>query len=147
MMKTQIGITLISLVVYITVFMIVISILTTVSNYFHKNVNSLQKPLGSVTGYNQFHMFFVNDAKKNHSATITENGTKLEFEDGTVYVYASQKLFRNNIEIVDKIRSLKFTLSSTNEGDVKKNIVNVQMTFTNDARVTKDSIDYVLKYW
>ena len=147
MMKTQKGVTLTSLVVYMTVFMIVIAILTTISRYYYKNVHELQKPLDTATGYNQFHMFFVNDTKKNSYAEVTENGTKLEFEDGTTYVYSSRKIFRNNIEIVDNIANLKFTLSSTNEGDIMKNIVNVQMMFESDARLTQGGIDYVLKYW
>lgn len=150
MIKTQKGVTLTSLVIYITVFMIVLAIIATISHYFYGNVTELQRPLGSATEYNKFQMFFANDTKKNKSADVSEDGAKLVFEDGTTYYYSSKKLYRNNIEIVKNIENLTFQLSTTSVGDVTKKIVNVKLSFTQDSRVSQEEnngTDYVLKYW
>lgn len=145
-MKSQKGITLISLVIYISIFMIVIAVMTTITNYFYKNVTEIKEPLKYVTEINKFSMFFVNDVKNNASTTsVTENS--VTFEDGTRYVYNTGKIYRNDVEIAKNIKQLKFSSSIYTVGKVNKNIINVQMILGSGSNQVTRDIDFVLRYW
>ena len=64
-MKTEKGVTLTALVAYISVFMIIISMVTAISAHFYKNVAKVESAPKYVTEFNKFSMFFVADVKKN----------------------------------------------------------------------------------
>lgn len=159
-MKSQKGITLSTLVLYITIFLIVIAVMTTITDYFYKNVREIKEPLTYIAEFNKFSMFFINDVKNNKSFMIedeysetSESGTKyyyaITFEDGTKYMYSEGKIYRNAVEIAKNISQLRFTdLSGVVDGN-QKNIINVQMIFGNakGEDVFQRDVDFVLRYW
>ena len=151
MVKTEKGVTLIALIVYVAVFMIVIAIMGNISNYFYKNVAEIKEPLKYPSEFNKFNMFFINDVKKNKTAVSNENGTSIKFEDGTTYIYSAGKIYRDDIEIAKNVKDARFYMvDSYYVGNVEKEIVNVQIWFLNDPRSEEEiteGIDYVLKYW
>lgn len=63
-MKTEKGVTLTALVAYISVFMIIISMVTAISAHFYKNVAKVESAPKYVTEFNKFSMFFVAMLKK-----------------------------------------------------------------------------------
>ncbi len=150
-MKTQKGVTLISLILYIAVFMIIIAVMTTISDYFYENVAEIKEPLKYPAEFNKFNMFFINDVKKNKSAVTNENGTAIRFDDGVTYTYSDGKIYRNDVEIAKNVKDARFYMvDSYYVGDVEKEIVNVQILFLNDPRTQEEiqaGIDYILKYW
>ena len=151
MVKSERGVTLIALIIYIAMFMIIIAIMGTISNYFYKNVTEIKEPLKYPSELNKFNMFFINDVKKNQTAITNENGTSVRFEDGTTYMYSAGKIYRDDVEIAKNVKDAKFYMVDSHYvGDVKKEIVNVQIWFLNDPRSEEEIIegtDYVLKYW
>ena len=58
MMKSQKGVTLVALVIYIIVFTIVISILSVISSFFFSNVNFVKEQANYAPEFNKFNMFF-----------------------------------------------------------------------------------------
>lgn len=57
MMKSQKGVTLVALVIYIIVFTIVISILSVISSFFFSNVNFVKEQANYAPEFNKFNMF------------------------------------------------------------------------------------------
>ena len=109
-MKSEKGVTLISIVVYIIGIMIVIAILSGLSNFFFQNKNELLDQSRYISEYNKFNMYFINDIKNNRTAEIetiyqqekdenghnvdvivdgnkVEAGMRIILADGTVYTY------------------------------------------------------------
>lgn len=69
-MKSQKGITLISLIIYMIVMVLVISTLSILSRFFFSNKNHLLDESRYISEYNKFNMYFIADAKRNKNATV-----------------------------------------------------------------------------
>ena len=102
-MKSENGITLTSLVIYIVVATIVIGTMAIVSSFFFSNMNLIKDQDQYAVEFNKFNMFFVNDVKNNKTAQIQAN--QIIFEDGTTYQYSAENksIYRNNVEVAKQI--------------------------------------------
>ena len=103
-MKSEKGITLTSLVIYIMVATIVIATMAIVSSFFFSNINLVRDQDKYAVEFNKFNMFFVNDVKNNKTAQIEEH--KITFEDGTIYEYntSEQAVYRNDTKITSLVQ-------------------------------------------
>lgn len=145
-MKSEKGVTLAALVAYITVFMIILTIMATISSYFYGNVNKIKDSHKYISEYNKFSMFFVIDVKRNTDITsLTSN--RLEFADGTVYIYKNNAIYRDDVIITKYVKSFAFTQSNYTVDNFNKTIINVNTTLGNDNEQIVRNIDFVLKYW
>ena len=145
-MKSEKGITLTSLVIYIVVATIVIGTMAIVSSFFFSNMNLIKNQDQYAIEFNKFNMFFINDVKKNKTAQVQNN--QIVFEDGTTYQYSSQeqKIYRNNEEIAKQVQSLNFTTENYQVANTTKILINVEMSIGDTENFNK-TIQYVLKYW
>ena len=80
-MRSEKGVTLTALVIYIAVATVVISTMGLLSSYFYTNMKLIKTDSNYVVEYNKFNMFFVQDVKSNTTADVTTNS--IIFEDGT----------------------------------------------------------------
>ena len=146
-MKSEKGITLTSLVVYVVVATVVISIMAVISSFFFSNMTLINGQEQYALEFNKFNMFFINDVKNNKNAQIDTG--RVVFEDGTIYEYrASEKaIYRNNIKIAKEIEEIGFIESTYQVPNTQttKNLVNVKMTIGKDNKFSK-TIEYVFKY-
>lgn len=145
-MKSEKGVTLTALVVYIVVFSIILAIMANVSNYFYRNVSQIQYSPKYISEFNKFNMFFILDAKRN---TDIKNisPAELEFADGTKYTYKNNKIYRNEEEIAKYIRSFSFKTSEYTVNNFTKKIITVDSVIGNSKEQMTRNIDFVLKYW
>ena len=146
-MKSQKGVTLVSLVIYIIVLTIVISILGIVSSFFFKNIMIVKEGANYAPEFNKFNMFFIQDVKNNESVTINEN--TIQFADGTKYDFSLDKkeIYRNGKTIAKDIQAVVFKTSTETVRNTTKNIINVNIAIGNTGNLFTKNIDYVLKYW
>lgn len=147
-MKLEKGITLTSLVLYIILLMLVLSILFLISDYFYKNLNYVADIGKYVANYNKFNMYFIEDVKNNSEIySITDQGHKLVFIDGTVYTFDNKSIYRNKSRICENIHDLSFRQSEhTDENNFTKKTVIVEMTIKGSKPLESEN-EYVLKYW
>ena len=147
-MKSEKGITLTALVIYIIVGTIVISTMAIVSSFFYSNVNLIKDQDQYAVEFNKFNMFFINDIKNNKTAQVETH--KITFEDGTIYEYnaGQQSVYRNDTKIAEAVQELTFTADTyqVENTDTVKNLVRVFMSIGKTANFQKE-IEYVLKYW
>ena len=144
-MKKEEGITLMSLIIYITILLIVVTMLATISTMFFKNTNIIEDDTQYSGEFNKFNMYFVEDVKKN-SSTYTVNSNEVVFLDGTTYRYEDGAIYRDKVKICTNITKCIFTKRIDNATGTNKEIINVQIGI-NENNNFETSNDYVLKYW
>ena len=145
-LKSQNGVTLVALTVYILIFIVVIGILTTISNFFYGGVGAAMNTPDYVAEFNKFVMFFAVDIKHYSSATVTNSN--IQFEDGPTYRYQNGKIYRNDVEIATDFLQCTFTASTFTVDSITKNIINVNFQIGNDIEDSiSDNIDFTLRYW
>ena len=104
-MNNQKGITLVSLVIYIIVLMIVLSILSVISKMFFNNLNYVTDMGKYISEFNKFNMYFIDDVKKNSDILkINKDNTQIIFQDGKIYTFVDNSIYRNNIKIMIQIK-------------------------------------------
>lgn len=145
-MRSEKGVTLTSLVIYVIVATIVIGTLSLVSTFFFSNMNLIKDQNEHATEFNKFSMFFIEDVKKNRTADVESK--KIIFEDGTKYEYFSGAIYRNDKKIVEKVEDVDFnSYEYTAENTTTtKQIIRVKLTVAGSVN-TQKGVDYVLKYW
>lgn len=176
-MKSEKGITLISIIVYIIGIMIVISILAGISNFFFQNENYLLDKSKYISEYNKFNMYFLEDVKNNRTAKIepiyqkdSNNsetnvvaGARIILADGTVYTYRKitdkaadgteendYGIYRNRAKICSGIEECTFKIvPDANNKDITTGPYKGKRIITVEMTIDEftTSNNYVLRYW
>lgn len=144
--KSENGITLVALTIYITIFTMVIGIITTVSTFFYSRIGEVVVNPKYLSEFNKFVMFFSLDIKNYNEATVVENTIK--FSDDLVYRYQDNCIYRNDTLIAKNILSCEFNLKTYTVDTVTKNIISVNFKIgKNNKNFIEKSIDFTMKYW
>lgn len=144
-MKSEQGVTLTSLVIYIAVATVLISTMAVMSSHFFANIQLVKNQSNYVVEYNKFNMFFIQDVKANKAASII--GTTIVFEDGTKYEYKDESIYRNDKKIAKNIRTASFEPATYTVNNVTKNLIKVNLNIGVEKKSYQKQIEYVLKYW
>lgn len=147
-MKSNRGVTLTILIIYILALVIVIGILTSISNNFYSNKDYIMENGKYISEFNKFNMHFVEDVKNNSNIySISKN--EIIFADGTIYTFLSEPdnaIYRNKVKICKNVKYCEFTQKEEEVNNIKKIIINVKMV--NDAtEMFETTTNYVLRYW
>ena len=132
-MKSQKGITLISVTIYIIVMVIVVAIVSVISSYFYTNIRGVSDTIDPLTEYTKFNSFFTDEV--NHSnIKILECKTRyinddeaqviessyVVFDNGVQYTFVSENkgIYRNKVKICNEVESCNFEYKIQNGKDV-----------------------------
>ncbi len=139
-MKSQKGITLISLTIYIIVMVIVVTVVALISNYMFKNMNSVSEAIDPLTEYIRFNSFFTDEVNTTGIKILDCQDDYILFDNNVQYTFveANEAIYLNKAKIAKNVTNCKFSIT---ENDGKKQI-NVQITL--DDNETK-STTYTLK--
>lgn len=145
-MKSEKGVTLLSLALYILIATIAIGILAMISSNFFFNARKVKSQNEYAEEFNKFNMFFIQDVKNNKTAVVTD--TTVTFEDGNIYTYneSNKCILRNETIIAKNVQALKYTAGTYEVNTLIKNLITVNMNIGNNNLFQKE-IEYVLKYW
>ena len=145
-MKSEKGITLTSVVVYVLIATALISSTALLSSFFFSNMSLIKEQNKYAPEFNKFSMFFIEDVKNNKSAEVTT--TKVTFADGTVYEYKDNEksVYRNDTKITQQLQFFAFSTSNYVVSNTTKQIINVKMMIDGVPN-SINGIEYVLKYW
>ncbi len=124
-MKSDKGITLISITIYVIVMAIVVGVVAIISTFFYSNMNDTAQDLDPITEYTKFNSFFSDEV--NHSnikileCGTTENGQNyIAFDNGVQYTFIpeNQGIYRNQVKIANGVTNCTFTRNIKNGKDV-----------------------------
>lgn len=141
-MKSENGITLASLVIYIVVILMVIVTLTTITSYFQKNVKDFNTKTTSDIEFDKFNLYFVEEVKKTGNKVIeptleNSQATRIKFSLGNIYQFKNNAIYLNsNVKIAENVGECKFSWNTQNE----KQVVTVYMKIGEEARTTQYTI-------
>lgn len=124
-MKSQKGITLISLTVYVIVMAIVVGVIAIISTFFYNNINDTNADINPITEYTKFNSFFSDEINHTNIKILdcgtTEDGQNyIVFDNGVQYTYIpeNQGIYRNQVKIANGISNCTFTRSIQNGKDI-----------------------------
>lgn len=125
-MKTEKGITLISLTIYIIAMTIAIAVITIISNYFYTNVSDYDFNYETVGEYSRFNSFFTEEVNNRNitvenceNGYIGENGKEINyivFSNGEQYTFIKENkgVYKNNVKICRNIELCSFLWGTEN---------------------------------
>ena len=129
-MKSENGVTLTSLIVYIIAMVVVVATVATLTRYFYGNIDKLNDRNQSAKEYTSFNSFFTNDINIKGNKVLTEISPekKLIFSNGNQYTFAKQEsdstglIYLNKIVICRDVKDCSFTYND----ETKQITVNIE---------------------
>ncbi len=134
-MKSDKGITIITLIIYVILLMFVIIGVSTVTTSFYTNVDEYGKESEDVISFSKFNMYFINDIKKpnlevedvadnyiilsydtkaEQEIEIEQSGIEISDKNKIQVQYSMQNnsLYRDKVKICDNVDDIKFSYDS-----------------------------------
>lgn len=137
-MKSQKGVTLTSLVLYIMLVLIVLGILSVITASFQSNLKEVNKEGTKNSEVDSFNMYFLQEVKKQGNKINTISGNEILFTTGNKFSFRENMIYLNdNIKIAENIENCAFSDSLENGKTV--------ITVTIKAKDAEErNIEYVL---
>lgn len=134
-MKSEKGVTLISLTVYIIVMVVVVSIVAVISSYFYTNTKDINESIDPVTEYTKFSKFFSDEVNRENIKVLEcktnyedpDDATKITssyivFDNGIQYTFINENkgVYRNKVKICNGVENCNFQYEIKNGKAVVK---------------------------
>lgn len=139
-MKSQKGITLISLTVYIIAMLIIVTMISVISTYFYTNIQSTSSMIEPLTQYTKFNSFFSEEVNHSNIKVLECQDSYIVFDNDIQYTFSQENkgIYKNTVKICTNVESCTFSYEIKNG----KNVVIVTLQIgTAEAR----TIEYTLK--
>ena len=139
-MKTQKGVTLVSLTIYIIVMTIVIAVISMISTYFFKNTHTVIKDIEPITEQTRFSSFFTEEVNRNNIKILACDEKYVVFDNEVQYTFVPENkgIYRNQVKICRGVESCKFERTIKNG----KNVIAVTLKMEESL---EKKVDYTLK--
>ena len=144
-MKSQKGLTLTSVAIYIVILFIVIGILATISANFQGGIKQSNSEGTEIAEINRFNMYFLEEVKKQGNNVDSINSRLIKFSTGKIFLYDDVKkcieVFENDTKVIIAKNIENCTFESREENG--KTIITV--TIKAKSSEIKE-LEYVLNY-
>jgi len=139
--KSNRGITLISLTVYIVILATVIAILATFKGKIDDTLDSMSEYTSATPEFNKMHLYMLEEVNLENNKVIkrSADGSYIEFSSGNAYLFDDNKVFRNNVKIFSEVDKCSFKLGKENDNDV----LYVEFSIDNQEYISKE-LKYVV---
>ena len=153
-MKSERGITLVSLIVYVIVMLIVVTIISVLTTYFYTNVQSSNEKYSYLGEYTKFNSYFSEEVNKKGNTIVdcpkyeedtksqryivfsSNNEINIESNSQTktqyTYIPANKAIYQNNVKIASGVEKCNFDYKIING----KEAVEVTIKVGNEEKKT-----------
>lgn len=131
-MKKENGVTMVSLVIYVIVMTLVVSIMSNIITSFYNNTETLKENIQEIINFNKFNSYFLKEVKAydNEVDHVSANGDYILFKSGNSFSISEGNVYYNNIKICGNVENLSFSLIQGEEDEKNKySIIKVTLTF------------------
>ncbi len=141
-MKSQKGVTLISLTIYVIAMTIVIAVLARLTMFFYSNTTDI-KDIDPITEYTTFNSHFSEEVNTPNIKILECGADYIVFDNGAQYTFVSENsgIYRNKAKICRDIVACSFEQGTNEKG---KATVTVTIKAKNDT-TNRQPIVYTLK--
>lgn len=134
-MKSEKGVSLVSLIIYLIAMTTVVAIVTRVSTYFYKNVNSVESNIDQNEQYVKFNAYITKEIStvNNKIDKIGDEGRFVVFaKTCNQYMFKDGSIYMNKVKICSKINDCKFEAIGNNKDKLKITLsIDGGKTYTN----------------
>lgn len=134
-MKSEKGITLASLIIYIIVMIMVLGVLGTIVNEFYENTDSMEKDTEEILEFNKFNTYFLKEIKSvgNSVDTISNSEKKyILFSSGNSFSFSDNTIYYNSLEICKNVEDINFEYGKYTNGEeeiIDESIIKIYIKF------------------
>ena len=149
-LKSEKGITLIELIVYVLVMTIVVGIMAGVSNFFYDNLWVVKDGAKYAGEFDKLNSNLIVDVKANKHVVANNIDKTIIFEDGATYKYNEQDegIYRGKNKIAANVKAFSVSNKTIIINNVEKDILTIKVIIGNSSKnLINKQIDYTLKYW
>ena len=138
-MKSEKGVTTISIIIYVIVLSIVIGMLAIISGVFMDSIDEAQMHTDPIEEYTIFNSYFSEEVNNPGLEVVQCEGNYILFSNGVQYSFISENrgIYKNKVKICRNIDFCSFRKSTENN----KTVITVEFIVENQSRKTK----YTLK--
>ena len=120
-MKSQKGVTLISLTIFVIVMAIVIGVMAIITTFFYKNIKDVNVDIDPITEYTTFNSYFSDEVNKNNIQVVKCDSQKDEegniiqnyilFSNGVQYTFIpnNKGIYKDKVKICRNIENCEFS--------------------------------------
>lgn len=148
--KSEKGVTLLALTIYMIVLTAVLGMMTVLSNLFYNNVYTLQDTVENAGDFDTLNSCLIIDAKANTSVRVDEGTKTIVFGDDTTYTYNEEEeaIYRGEFKVASHVKYFNVTSSTKTVDNVEKEILTIKIIIGYSTQnLINQTIDYTLKYW
>lgn len=150
-MRSQKGITMISLILYVASFVAVTAVVAGITTFFYSNMQVMDTSVGTNSSYNRLNLYLINECKKSGAELFAYRGstgnelTRLSNSSGAtnrfvtfidengnknsvIYDSVNKNLYYNSIKLCEKVENFDVTLDKSTGKDVLNILVNIDGT-------------------
>ena len=138
--KSQSGVTMISLIIYISSFLVIAGLIAGITSFFYNNTSLMDEEVYSAAEYNKLNMYLVKESEQKGNRILDiklndNNMIYIEFSNGNRYTLdkTSNLLYYNSICLCEDV--IDFTVEK--EYNSGKEVLKVKVDFTNKSYTTK----------
>ena len=138
-MKSEKGITLISLTVYIIAMLVVLGILAVISRYFYSNMSDAKENVEPYTEYTAFNSYFTDEINHEGIQVLECEKDHIVFSNGVQYTFIEENegIYKDKVKICRGVKKCEFSYE-LKDG---KSTITVNLNFGKENR----NITYTLK--
>lgn len=131
-MKSEKGITLISLTLYLMVMVFVMAIIMYVSGFFHTNVTGIKEQSKETSEFTKFNSFFIEEVKKEGNSILYVSHDKkyIIFSSDNRFTFRNNAIYLNNQSICGNVEYAAFQSTETGGKVEIKVIIQFQNGFS-----------------
>lgn len=127
-MRSNKGVTLTSITIYIVALSIVVAIITRISVYFYRNLESVSTNTTASAEYTKFNSYFTDEIniEENEVAECSTDGSGMPyiifFKSQNQYSYKNNAVYRNKVKIISNVDTCQISY------DINTKIITVNLT-------------------
>ena len=139
--KSEKGVTLLALTIYMIVLTAVLGMMTVLSNLFYNNVYTLQDTVENAGDFDTLNSSLVR---------VDESTKTIVFGDDATYTYNEEEetIYRGEFKVASHVKYFNVTSSTKTVDNVEKEILTIKIIIGDSTQnLINQTIDYTLKYW
>lgn len=139
-MRRDRGITLTSLILYVSLILIALGILATLTSNFQVNIKDLNQEGTNNYEFDKFNVSFLQEVKKDGNEISSVNASEIIFTTNNKYTFKDNCIYLNDtIKIAENIESCSFSTELID----KKTVITVNIK---PKKAEEKNVEYVLNY-